>query len=163
MTEPADLVDVLLADHRAMLELLDELDAADTAEDCKALYLRLAAELAAHEAVEHQLVFSAVWDLCGGAGGDVRTEADAGARIGEHEEMNGLIAEMQSLDPEGFRFTTRASALAVELRDHFESEETTLFPWLRSMIGRDRLVELAEAAPAVRAHAAAFPPVDVAG
>ena len=147
MTDAVDVVDLLTADHRAIGGLLDELDAAERPEDILRLYLRIAADLSAHEAAEQEVVFPA---LAGAGGKD--------ARLGEHEEINELIDEMRTLAPSGHAFTKRLSALALDVRAHFETEEESLFPLLRSTFPPERLVELASAARRAKAAAPPFPP-----
>lgn len=146
MTESPDVVDLLTADHRAIGELLDELDVAEDPTDIRRLFLQVASALSAHEAAEQQVVFPA---LAGAEG-----EPD---RVGEHEEINALLEEMRSLAPSGFAFTKRADALALDIRAHFECEEDYVFPRLRAMFSADRLTELAEETAQAKAAAPAFP------
>jgi hemerythrin superfamily protein len=149
MTEAADVIDVLLADHRVIGKLLDELEAAERPEDIRRLYLRIATELAAHEAAEQEVVFPAL---------AVATGSGSGERLGEHEEINDLLAEMQQLGPSSFAFTKRAAALVLDLRAHFECEEEYVFPRLRELFPPERLEELADAVAVVKDAAPAFPP-----
>lgn len=154
MTESPDVVDLLTADHRAIGKLLDELDAAEAPEDIRRLYLRIAAELAAHEAAEQQVVFPAL-AAASGEGGD--GEAD---RLGEHEEINDLLDEMRELPPSGYAFAKRSSALALDVRAHFECEEDYVFPRLRTVLSPDRLAALASQAEQAKEAAPAFPPTE---
>jgi hemerythrin superfamily protein len=146
MTDAADVVDLLAADHRAIGELLDELDAAERPDAIRHLYLRITAELSAHEAAEQDVVFPAL------AGADAEA-----ARLGEHREINELLDAMRTLPPLSHAFTKRGSALVLDVRAHFQHEEEHLFPLLRATCTPDRLVQLATEAQRAKAAAPAFP------
>jgi hemerythrin superfamily protein len=145
MTDAADVVALLAADHRAIGELLDELDAAERPDAIRLLYLHITAALSAHEVAEQDVVFPAL------AG------ADEAARVGEHREINELLDAMRTLPPLSHAFTKRGSALVLDVRAHFQREEEHLFPLLRATFTPDRLVELAVEAERAKAAAPAFP------
>ena len=77
--------------------------------------------------------------------------------MGEHEEVNELLAEMRILSPDGFGFAKRASALLLEVNSHFQFEEETVFTRMRATMTHDELTELAAQATTVKRHAPAFP------
>src|SRR5207302_5708659 len=52
MAEPFDVIEALVRDHRLLNELLERLDDDDQSAEMHALFLRIAEELAAHEAAE---------------------------------------------------------------------------------------------------------------
>jgi hypothetical protein len=78
-------------------------------------------------------------------------------RMGEHEELNELIAEMRSLAPDCFGFTKRGSALLLEIEGHFLREEETVFARMRDSFSADELAELGSRVLAAKQHAPAFP------
>ncbi|HEX4983349.1 MAG TPA: hemerythrin domain-containing protein, partial [Ilumatobacteraceae bacterium] len=59
MTNQIDVIDLLLSDHRLIDGLAEQLDAADDPVEIRRLFLRIVEELAAHEAVEQEVVFPA--------------------------------------------------------------------------------------------------------
>jgi iron-sulfur cluster repair protein YtfE (RIC family) len=138
MEAPADVIEVLLADHRAIVELLDKLDATTDVREVGALYAQVKERFLAHEAAEQRVVFPALVAASPNTSSELRT------RLGEHSEIDTLLAEMRGLSPASYAFTRRVGALSLELRDHFEAEETRLFPWLRVVFSGDRLVELGD-------------------
>lgn len=151
MSAPRDVIDLLTQDHRTIDELARQLEDSEQPADLRDLYLRLVEELAAHEAAEQLVVFPAVRAAIPEA------ETDAHARLGEHEEINELLAEMQTLAPAGMAFRKRASAVLLDLQRHFAVEEESLFPRLRTALPAERLVAMAAAAADAKANAPAFP------
>ncbi|MCE9620897.1 MAG: hemerythrin domain-containing protein [Actinomycetia bacterium] len=147
-----DVIELLEADHRLIGQLVMELEAADDPTEIRSLFLRVGQELAAHEAVEQQVLFPAFGRALAAAG-----ENTIDRRMGEHEEVNELLAEMRILAPDGFGFAKRASALLLEVNSHFQFEEETVFTRMRAAMKPDELVELATQAATVKRHAPAFP------
>lgn len=154
MAASPDVVEVLTADHQVLRELIERLDDEDDPGRTRALYLEIVAEMAAHEAAEHHVVYPALRAAVPAA------EAEVHARLGEHEECNELMAEMRGLSPAGAGFAKRASALVLELEAHFAEEEDEIFPRLRAALDRDQLVALAEKVADVKRRAPAFPDPD---
>jgi iron-sulfur cluster repair protein YtfE (RIC family) len=151
MPEFRDAIDLLVEDHRFLEELLERLDREDDPREMRALFLRIAGDLAAHEAAEHEVVFPAA-RAAGSAGTHEVHEL-----IGEHEEVNSLLAEMLTLDASGAGFAKRASALVFELRAHFAEEEERLFPALRAVLDPAYLAWLAPRVRAIKRSAPMFP------
>jgi iron-sulfur cluster repair protein YtfE (RIC family) len=147
-----DVIELLEADHRLIGQLVLQLEAADDPAEIRSLFLRVGQELAAHEAAEQQVLFPAFGRALA-AGGDNTVDR----RMGEHEEVNELLAEMRILSPDGFGFAKRASALLLEVNSHFQFEEETVFTRMRAAMTHDELAELAAQAISVKNHAPAFP------
>jgi hypothetical protein len=77
--------------------------------------------------------------------------------MGEHEELNELLAEMRSLAPDCFGFTKRGSALLLEIKGHFLREEESVFARMRAAFSADELAELGCRVLEVKQHSPAFP------
>ena len=137
MTAPIDVIELLERDHRRINGLVEELDATDDPAQIRHLYLRIVEELSAHEAVEQAVLFPAFRAAFAADGDDTLSH-----RIGEHEELNEMLAEMRTLAPDSFGFIKRGSALLLELIGHFLIEEETVFARLRRELTPDALVEL---------------------
>ncbi len=152
MTQQIDVIELLERDHRLINELVELLDAEEDPAEIRRLFLRIVGELSAHEAMEQQVVFPAFRARCATEGDDTLAH-----RVGEHEEMNEMLAEMRGLAPDCFAFVKRGSALLLELKGHFLREQETVFDRMRQELGHDELVELATQAIAVKQHAPAFP------
>ena len=152
MNDDLDVIELLERDHREIGRLAAQLEAAEDPAEIRALFLRFGQELAAHEAAEQEVLFPAFHRALAAAGDNTLDR-----RMGEHEEMNELLAEMRILAPDGFGFAKRASALLLEVNSHFHFEEETVFTRMRSAMSPDELVELAAQAVTVKRHAPAFP------
>ena len=152
MTDQIDAIELLLRDHRLIDGLAEQLDATDDPAEIRRLYLRIVEELSAHEAAEQQVVFPAFR-----ASLEIADDDTLAHRMGEHEELNELLAEMRSLAPDGFGFTKRGSALLLEVKGHFQREEETVFARMRATFSADELAELGSRALAVKQHSPRSP------
>ena len=152
MTSRIDAIELLLHDHRSIEELVDQLDATDDRAETRHLFLQIVEQLAAHEAAEHEVVVPAFRASLANSAEEVLDR-----RIGEHEEMNELLAEMRTLTPDGFSFTKRESAFVLEIKEHFRREEETVFAPMRQTFNADQLAVLGERASAAKQHSPAFP------
>jgi hypothetical protein len=152
MTKPIDVIELLERDHQLIDGLAQQLDGTDDPTEIRRLYMRIVEELSAHEAAEQQVVFPAFRAACDEAGSDTLAR-----RIGEHEELNGLLAEMRCLAPDCFAFTKRGSALLLEIKGHFQVEEESVFARMRAVMGAEELLELGDRALAVKQRSPAFP------
>jgi hemerythrin superfamily protein len=150
MANQIDVTDLLLRDHRLIDGLAERLDAADDPAEIRRLYTRIVEELTAHEAAEQEVVFPAFQAALENADDTVTS------RLGEHEEMNELLAEMRSLAPECFGFTKRGSALLLEVKAHFLSEEESVFDRMRATFSSDELTELGRRALIAKHQSPAF-------
>jgi hemerythrin superfamily protein len=152
MPNQIDAIELLVRDHRLINGLVEQLDGTDDPVEARGLFLRIVEELSAHEAAEHEVVFPAFRAA-------LRMDDDdtVAHRMGEHEELNGLLAEMRSLAPGSFGFAKRGRALLLEVEAHFLEEEETVFDRMRAAFSADELVELGRRAFAVKQHSPAFP------
>jgi hemerythrin superfamily protein len=145
MTDQIDAIDLLVREHRAIDALAAQLDDTDDPAEIDRLFRRIVEMLAAHEAMEHEVIFpafrAAIHD-----GSDHTIDR----REGEHEELNDVIAEMQSLAPDSFGFEKRASALLLDVRGHMEREEESVFARMRELMTADALADLGARAGAVQ-------------
>jgi hemerythrin superfamily protein len=152
MTTETDAIDLLLHDHRAIDRLAEQLDATDDVAEIARLLDRIVVELTAHEAAEHEVIFPAFRATLGRADDETIER-----RMGEHEELNDVLAEMQALEPDCFGFVKRASALLLDVRGHFLREEESVFVRMRDSMSDEELADLGSRALAVKQRAAAQP------
>jgi hemerythrin superfamily protein len=151
MDNVIDVIDLLERDHRKIDALIEELACVDDPAAVRRVFFSIVEELAAHEAAEQEVVFPAFRAKVEAAG-----DTTIAHRIGEHEELNELMAEMRSLAPNGFGFTKRGSALMLDVKAHFLKEEETVFARMRELLSSDDLVELGRRALEAKQHAPAF-------
>lgn len=154
MPEPLDVIELLMRDHRLLDRLLDQLDAEEDRAKLAELLELIGRELSAHEAAEQEVIFPAFRKAMPSA------ELGTRQRLGEHEEINEVIAEMRALTPTNPGFAKRASALILDVRAHFETEEESFFPNLRAMLGPEQLVALVQPVMAAKRSAPPFPAPD---
>ncbi|MEP7112733.1 MAG: hemerythrin domain-containing protein [Ilumatobacteraceae bacterium] len=152
MTNPMDVIELLERDHRRIDALAEELEAADDPAECRRLFLTIVEELAAHEAAEQQVLFPAFRALV-----EAPDDSILAHRLGEHEELNDLLAEMRSLAPKGFGFTKRGSALMLDVKAHFLAEEETVFVRMREALCDADLAALGTRALEAKRLSPAFP------
>jgi hemerythrin superfamily protein len=149
--DQANAIDLLILDHRRIEQLLKRLDSTVDPVERRSVYMQIVEQLAAHEAAEHQVIFPAFRASLEDA------DLTLAHRMGEHEELNELLAEMRTLAPDGLPFVKRESALSLEIEEHFRREEETVFARMRGAFDADELAQLAERALTVKQHAPAFP------
>jgi hypothetical protein len=147
MTNRLNVIELLERDHRMIDQLAEQLDDADDPSEIRRLFLRIVEELSAHEAAEQEVLFPAFRSMV-----DASSDHTLDHRMGEHEELNELLAEMRTLPPDGFAFVKRGSALLL-----FQIEEETVFERMRAALTADQLAELGGRAVIAKQHCPAFP------
>lgn len=145
MAGEVDVIDLLERDHRMIDELAERLDTEDDPDEIRRLYVRIVEALTVHEEIEQEILFPAFLDLIHSA-----TDTTLDRRLGEHEELNGLLAEMRELDPNDYAFIKRGSALLLEVEGHFAREEDSVFARMRAECSVEDLTALGKRAMAVR-------------
>jgi hemerythrin superfamily protein len=136
-----DLIDVLVADHRAVEELFTELqsptvDASRRAE----LRDRVIAELVRHSAAEERYLYPTARAAL--PGGDALADREQA----EHAAAEPVIRALASVAPGDPRFDRLLAQLVTDIRGHVAEEETDLFPRLRIVCSDGELVALGEQA-----------------
>ena len=146
MTTQVDLIEFLEQDHRRIDGLAERLDSTDDAEELRDLYRQIVDALRAHESIENQILFPAYREMIAAEGGTSTLDE----RLGEHDEMNSLLAEMSELESDCFAFIKRGSALLLEIEGHFAREEESVFAPMRDRIPAEELLRLGEQAMTVK-------------
>ena len=143
MHTDVDIIELLERDHRRIRDLAERLDSVADTEEIRDLYRQIVDGLLAHEAIENQVLFPAFRAMLDADGGLIEQ------RSGEHDELNGLLAEMQAFDAADYAFTKRGSAFLLEMEGHFAEEEATVFAPMRERLSPGRLLDLGRQALAV--------------
>lgn len=133
-----DVVDILTADHREMIELLGEIKHATDPAQRRDLADTLIAEVMRHAVAEEMYVYPAV--EAGVPNGAEQVEHDKE----EHQEIVELMKQIEGIDASDQAFMTCIQQLEAQLRHHADDEETEQFPQLRAHFGSGQLVELGE-------------------
>jgi hypothetical protein len=135
-----DVIELLERDHRRIDGLAAQLDAITDADAIRRLYLRIVDDLLLHESIENEVLFPAFREMLGAHRDDRLDTLER--RLGEHEELNEMLAEMRGLDPHDFAFVKRGSALLLEVEGHFAREEESVFARMRAELPRQTLLDL---------------------
>lgn len=149
MTTDVDIIELLETDHRRISDLAERLDSVTDDDEVRELYRQIVDGLLAHEAIEHEVLFPAFQAMLAGAPDDETLHE----RLGEHDELNALLAEMQELDAHDFAFVKRGSALLLDIEGHFDVEEESVFAPMRDRLTDAERAELGRRALEVKRSA----------
>ncbi|MFN2460200.1 MAG: hemerythrin domain-containing protein [Candidatus Velthaea sp.] len=130
-----DVFEDLAADHHAILDLLDEMEATGTSLLAKRikLYAELKRDLGRHALAEEGVVYPLLRQRAG------REEA-ARALFAEHAEMKMAVAELEEMVPEPQLWSERVRALRELIAHHAFQEENVEFPALRAALDQQNRV-----------------------
>lgn len=126
-----DVVDVLLAQHTLVRELITEVSGT-RGEPRQRAFDELRTLLALHEAAEESIVHPA-------AHGEV-----GDARVAEEQHAAQAIAQLESLDPSSEAFDQAFAKFAQAVLTHADKEEREEFPALRQATPARMLQEMAD-------------------
>jgi hemerythrin superfamily protein len=138
---PADVVDLIMQDHREVERLFDELK--DNPETRPNLVPVLTTLLTAHSRAEEAEVYPVAADEAG-------EKEEVSHSQQEHIEADQLLAKLAKTDPDSADFDRVLQNLIDAVSHHVEEEETKVLPGMRSNLSDERRSELAEAFAASR-------------
>jgi hemerythrin superfamily protein len=118
-----DLIRILLTQHAAVKDTLDQVEAASGAER-KRLFTQLAITLKAHETAEESVVRPVSKETAG--------EGVVDARNAEETEADEVIAALSDLDVDSADFDAKFAEFKQAVSDHAEAEEKEEFPTIQS-------------------------------
>ena len=157
-----DVVGRLELHHRRLLRRMDEAGRARQARRRRGILEKLAKELRQHFQTEDRLLFPAAQKAV-----LVRSDAELFGQGREaHAEQLGALEGVTRQFSDTPSISAFLYQFSVALRSHFRFEEERLFPLARRALGRQALLELAQAMPAERngqRKKAASPPRRAAG
>ncbi|WP_138445052.1 hemerythrin domain-containing protein [Sinomonas susongensis] len=131
-----DVVDILTADHQAMVELLSTIETTPDAKQQRELADTVIAEVMRHAVAEEMYVYPAVEEHVPNGAEEVEHDKH------EHQEIVELMKRLEGIDSEDPSFLVTVRELDQLLRHHANDEETDQFPKLRASIPADKLVDL---------------------
>ncbi|MFC7376236.1 hemerythrin domain-containing protein [Brachybacterium sp. GCM10030267] len=133
-----DVVDVLTADHHAMLDLLRQIQGNPDPQERRDTADTVIAEVMRHSVAEEMIVYPAVQKHV--PGGDEEVEHDKQ----EHDELVDVMKQLEDVDASGAEFLDLIKTFEDKLDHHVHDEEDEQFPKLRENIPQGELVEMAE-------------------
>jgi hemerythrin superfamily protein len=120
-----DIVQLLLADHHDVEELLNRFDSIGP-EDRADVFARVVIDLVAHEVAEEHVIYPIIRHAPEG-------EVEAKTRIAEESASERLLIDLQKLDPTSAEFATKFATLRDAVLAHAHAEEATTFPLLTEL------------------------------
>ena len=139
-----DVVDILTADHREMLELLGQIRTTTDPEQRRDLADTVIAEVMRHAVAEEMYVYPAVEEHMPNGAEEVEHDKR------EHDEIVQLMKKIEDVDAGDPRFMELVTEFEANLRHHAGDEERDQFPQLRAHIPADKLVQLGEKVEAAK-------------
>ncbi|MCE3291781.1 MAG: cation-binding protein [Arthrobacter sp.] len=133
-----DVVDILTADHREMVELIGRIGLTSDASERRDLADTLIAEVMRHAVAEEMFVYPAMEDHVPNGSEEVEHDKK------EHDDIVKLMKRIEGVDPSDTAFMELVRELESQLTHHAGDEENEQFPKLRSHIPREKLVDLGE-------------------
>lgn len=133
-----DVVDILTADHRDMLELIGRIKDTPEADRRRDLADTVIAEVMRHAVAEEMYVYPAVEEHVPNGAEEVEHDKK------EHDEIVQVMKRLEDADASGPVFLQLVGELEAQLRHHIDDEESDQFPKLRAGIPADQLVALGE-------------------
>lgn len=149
---PADVIDLIMQDHREVERLFEELK--QRPEKRPNLVPVLTTLLTAHSRAEEAEVYPVA-----------RTEAGEAEEVAhsqeEHAQADQLLQRLAAADPQSKQFEQVLTELAQAVNHHVQEEEMNVLPGMRERLDDSRRAELAEAFAASRARHLGEQPGDI--
>lgn len=134
MTEKnTDAVELLIAQHRMMEQLLNRVQDADEA-DRKALFAQAGDQLTVHIESEEKIFYPAV--------NAARTEDILLESLEEHLSLKRFLADLLELDAAGKPFEAKFKVLKEQAEHHHKEEEEHLFPKVLKLMDEAQRAQL---------------------
>lgn len=134
----SDVVDILTADHREMVELFGQIEGTSDAGQRRDLADTLIAEVMRHAVAEEMFVYPAIEEHVPNGAEEVEHDKK------EHDEIVHLMKQIEGMDPSEPTFMELVRQWEAKLRHHANDEESEQFPKLRAHIPGERLVDMGE-------------------
>jgi len=135
------LVKQLLADHRAIRDLLNRLEKT-TAASRDAILIELGRVLVIHATLEEKLIYPLLEKS--------KLTSDVRHAYAEHHLINVQFDEIVLLDAENPVAKDKAHVLSEVVTHHLDEEEEDVFPLLDQTLGEAQMAVLAETYPSYR-------------
>lgn len=131
-----DLVDAIVADHREVAALLDELEASGDARNRGEIAERVIVALVRHSVAEEQYLYPTARLVL--PGGDEVADHE----LATHADAERVMKDLTRTDPADPVFDDLVESLTGSIRQHIEEEERELLPRLRAACDEAELRDL---------------------
>jgi hemerythrin superfamily protein len=133
-----DVVDILTADHRDMIGLIEQIESTTDVSQRRDLADTLIAEVMRHAVAEEMYVYPAIKDHVPNGADEVEHDKK------EHDEIVKLMKQLEKVEPSDQTFMELVRQLQAQLSHHANDEESDQFPKLRVHIPGEKLVDMGE-------------------
>jgi hemerythrin superfamily protein len=137
-TKQQDLVDAIIADHREVEAVFDEIEASGDARMRRELVEHVIAELVRHSVAEEEYLYPTARKVL--PDGDKIADHE----LEEHAEAEQVMKNIESTDAADPRFDELVGELIADIRHHLKDEEEDLLPKLRKKCSQQDLRDLGE-------------------
>lgn len=133
---PKDVVDILTADHREMIGLLELIEETTDPAERRALADAATAEIVRHSVAEELFVYPVYTREVTDGADEVEHDKE------EHQELEETLVKLEGVDAEDAEFLRLVRKLKGQLDHHADDEESDQFPKLRRAVSAEELVDL---------------------
>ena len=131
-----DVTEILTADHREMIELLDQIETSTDPSDRRALADAVTAEVMRHSVAEEMFVYPVMERDIPGGKDEVEHDKE------EHDEIVVVMKKLENVDAADAEFMGLVRELKELLDHHADDEESDQFPKLREHLTAETLHDL---------------------
>lgn len=128
--------ELLHEQHLEILQLFDRCEQAGTSER-RRLSRQVRIELRRHTLAEEEVFYPALRRVRSAA-----LKQTVRHSLAQHNRLDGLIAELEAVEPDDARFGPRLEAVRAAFAEHVEHEEVHVFAHATDVFGSDRLEKL---------------------
>ena len=133
-----DATELLIQDHEKVHGLFAQFERArEDAQKKSMLFEKIKDELQMHTKVEEEIFYPAVEELP-----IERAKDDIERSLQDHEEVDALLDQLQSLAPDDADFDERMAELMDAVRTHIQLEQEEVFKVAHAGLGEERLNEM---------------------
>src|SRR4029077_10151082 len=133
-----DATELLIKDHEKVQGLFAQFERArEDAQKKSMLFEKIKDELQMHTKVEEEIFYPAVEELP-----IERAKDDIERSLQDHEEVDALLDQLQSLAPDDADFDERMAELMDAVRTHIQLEQEEAFKVAHAGLGEERLNEM---------------------
>ncbi|MBB1056846.1 hemerythrin domain-containing protein [Dietzia cercidiphylli] len=131
-----DVVDILTADHREMIGLIEMIEETTDPKERRSLADSVIAEVTRHSVAEELFVYPVYEREVPDGGDEVEHDKE------EHQEIEEVMKELEGLDSESAEFIATVKRFKELLDHHADDEESDQFPKLRAAVSAEDLLDL---------------------
>lgn len=131
-----DVIEVLTADHREMIGLLELIEETTDPAERRALADAATAEIVRHSVAEELFVYPVYTREVTDGADEVEHDKE------EHQELEETLVKLEGVDAEDAEFLRLVRKLKGQLDHHADDEESDQFPKLRRAVSAEELVDL---------------------